>query len=323
MTSAVWLRKLSDFWLLALAVVGCATASGQRPAPPAIAEVHIGLQIRQLDGTPINYLKAKNFKVSVSGRSLPVRVRRPSLKRATAGKVQTRLLLILPSPPAPGGPDVLAEAIDKLTPVWREGWQVAVRAPQGGLTPYVSSEKELQQALREFTFAHSTDQAAIDTLKGFAGRRLVMTAGNGALGQAASGVQAMLYDVGGNPDNNYSYGDGVRGSTGSLPSYGDHVDGTSAGPAAGGMHVVNNTETYTAQVDFFVEDVRAERSFGTAVRDARSDARSYYDLVLQIDPGVSRIAVGISIEPPYRVLAQAYTPISGPPPEVVLIQERR
>src|SRR5271170_4116985 len=186
MTSAVSLGRSSDFWLLALATVGCATVSGQQGAPPALQEVHIGVQIRQLDGTPINYLKAKDFKVSVGGRSLPVRVTRPSLKRATANSVQTRLLVILPSPPAAGYPDLLAEAIDQLGPVWREGWRVAVRTPEGGLTPYVASESELSEALREFSVAHSTDQAAIDTLKDFAGRRVVMTVSNSTLGKAAA-----------------------------------------------------------------------------------------------------------------------------------------
>src|SRR5271170_3795378 len=269
MTSAVSLGRSSDFWLLALATVGCATVSGQQGAPPALQEVHIGVQIRQLDGTPINYLKAKDFKVSVGGRSLPVRVTRPSLKRAAADSVQTRLLLILPSPPASGGADVLSEAIDQLNPVWREGWQVAVRTPQGGLTPYVASEEQLVQAIRQGPVTHSTDQAAIDTLKDFAGRRLAMAVWNGdysmlyAMGNAAMGAEAMLYNIGGNSSDNYSYGDAVRGSTPSLPSYGEHVDGASAGPAAGGMTVVNNTETWSAPVQVSIDNVRAERSFRT------------------------------------------------------------
>ncbi len=289
--------------------------------------MHIGVQIRQLEGTPIGYLKAKDFNVSASGRSFPVSVTRPSLKRALPASVQTRLLVILPSPPPPGGPDILSEAIDQLNPVWREGWQVAVRTPQGGLTPYVASEQQLVQAIRKGPVAHSTDQAAIDTLKDFAGRRLVMAVWNGdygtlsALCNAAAGVQAMLYNVGGNPYDNYSYGEAVRGSTASLPSYGEHVDGTSAGPAAGGMTVVNNTETWSAPVEVSIGDVRAERSFRTAVRDARNDAHNYYDLRLQVDPGTPSIALGISVSPPYRVTAQAYSPTSDPPPDLVLLQK--
>jgi hypothetical protein len=169
-----------------------------------LQEVHIGLQIREYDGTPINYLRAKNFKVSAGGKSLPVRVTRPSLKNSGRHAIQTRLLLILPSPPAPGGADLLSEAIDQLNTVWREGWRVAVRTPEGGLTPYVGSEEELRQAFREFTVAHSTDQAAIDTLKDFAGRRVVVTVRNFALRRAAAGAQAMLYNVGGDPNDNYS-----------------------------------------------------------------------------------------------------------------------
>src|SRR5271167_1525365 len=123
MTSAVALRRLSDVSLFALLVVYCATSKGQPAAPPRLQEVHIGVQIRQLDGTPINYLRAKNFKVSVGGKSLPVRVTRPSSKGSGPHAIQTRLLVILPSPAAPSGADILSEAIDQLNPVWREGWQ--------------------------------------------------------------------------------------------------------------------------------------------------------------------------------------------------------
>ena len=63
----------------------------------------------------------------------------------------------------------------------------------------------------------------------------------------------MLYNVGGNPYDNYSFSD------------------------SSGM-TDNIAKPYFAQAEFFVNDVRTERSFGTAVRDARNDARSYYDL---------------------------------------------
>ena len=106
MSSALWSRRLSVVRLFAFVILCCATASGQQPAPPPLQEVHIGVHIRQPDGTPVNYLKARDFNVSRGGRSLPVRITRPSPKR-TANAVQTRLLLILPSPPASGGADLL------------------------------------------------------------------------------------------------------------------------------------------------------------------------------------------------------------------------
>ena len=301
MSSALWSRRLSVVRLFAFVILCCATASGQQPAPPPLQEVHIGVHIRQPDGTPVNYLKARDFNVSAGGRSLPVRITRPSPKR-TANAVQTRLLLILPSPPASGGADLLSEAIDQLGPVWREGWQIAVRTPEGGLTPYVASEQELLQAIRQIPTGQSADQAAVDTLKDFAGRRVVMAVSNGdygslgSLGKAAAGVQAMLYNIGGNPYDNYSFSD---------PD----------------VMTDNIAKPYIAQAQFFVEDVRAERSFGTAVRDARNDARSYYDLSLQVEPGTSSLTLSISMEPPYRVTAQAYAPTSDPPPEVVLVQK--
>src|SRR5271170_6366688 len=140
MTSAVILRRSSGVLLSAFLIVYSATTAGQQPVVSTSQVVHIGVQIRQLDGTPIGDLKAKNFNVSAGGRSFPVSVTRPSLKRALPDSVQTRLLVVVPSPAAPGGADILSEAIAQLNPVWREGWQVAVRTPQGGLTSYVASE---------------------------------------------------------------------------------------------------------------------------------------------------------------------------------------
>jgi hypothetical protein len=302
MTSAVWSRRLSGLWLFALAVVYCASAFGQQAAAPPLQEVHIGLQVRQTDGTPINYLRAKNFNVSTGGRSFPVVVTRPSSKSAGPNAIQTRLLLILPFPPEPGGPDFLSEAIDELGPVWREGWRVAVRTPQGGLTPYVGREEELQRALREFTAGNSTDQAAIDTLKDFAGRRVVVSVSKGeygslgSLGKAAAGVEAMLYEVGENRNENYSYFD--------APGMTDNI-----------------AKPYIAQAELSVDDVLPERSFRTAIKDARTDARSYYDLSLRVERGTSSLALGISLDPPYRVTAQAYAPTSDLPPEVVLVRK--
>jgi hypothetical protein len=325
MPFAVCLRTLSGMCLFTLAVVCCAAAHGQQPAPPPLQAVHIGVQIRQYDGTPINFLRAKNFKISVGDKPLRVQVERPSSKSTGANAIQTRLLVILPSPPAPASADLLSEAIDQLGPVWHEGWQVAVRTPEGGLTPYTASEEELQQALHELFIAHATEQLAIDTLRDFAGRRVVMTVSKGdngtgyTLGKAAASVQAMLYNVGGNPYDNYSYGNGEVGSTGSLPLYGERGDGASAGPATGGMHVVNNTETYTAQANFYVENVRAERSFGAAIRDARNDARSYYDILVQVTPRTPSMVLGISVGFPYQMRAQAYTSTSDPPPDLVLL----
>ena len=160
MTSAVWLRISSGLWLVRTRSRLLFKCHGQQGAPPGLQEVHIGVQIRQADGTPINYLRAKNFNVSSGGRSFPVVVTRPSAKSSGPNAIQTHLLLILPSPPTAGGADLLSEAIEQLGPVWREGWRVAVRTSEGGLTPYVASEEELQQAIREFTVASSTDQAA-------------------------------------------------------------------------------------------------------------------------------------------------------------------
>ena len=181
--------------------------------------------------------------------------------------------------------------------------------PQGALTPYLASEQSLVRAVQQPTVPPISYRAAIDSLKDFSGRRLVMVVWDReygtlfALRKAARDVQAMLYNIGGNPDDNYSYGEAEKGSTSSLPAYGTNLNGASSGPSVGGLAVVNNTEIWSAPVALAIDDVHAERSFRTAIRDAMNDARNYYDLRIQMDPSIAQIVTSLPWWNVIRVLS--------------------
>jgi hypothetical protein len=329
MTFTGSLRRASGVRRFAFLAACCAIAAGRQSAFAQSQEVHISVQVRRLDGDPVGNLKSKNFHVSANGQSLFVTLARPSLKKVAPDSVQTRLLLILPSATFSNAGDPLSEAIDQLKPAWRAGWQIAVLTPQGALTPYLASEQSLVRAVQQPTVTPISYRAAIDSLKDFSGRRLVMVVWDRdygtlfALRKAARDVQAMLYNIGGNPEDNYSYGEAEKGSTSSLPAYGTNLNGASSGPSVGGLAVVNNTEIWSAPVALAIDDVHAERSFWTAIRDAMNDARNYYDLRIQMDPSIAQIGLRISADSPLRVTAQAYTFTSDTPPEVVLLSKTR
>jgi hypothetical protein len=313
---------------LPLLLIFCVAGSCQQSNVLPSEEVHIGIQLRQLDGDPIDDLTAKDFRVSASNRTLPLTLARPSVKRANLYPVLTRLLVIFPPSTMQNRDDLVSQTIAQLKPVWSKGWQIALLTPEGELTPYVSSEQRLRQAVHRTTITHDTYGEAIDTLKAFAGRRLVIVMSDGRNGtlyglrKAAQGAQAMLYDVGGNIFDNYSYGEAEKGSTPSLPAYGAGGYGASAGPVSGGFIVVNNTETWSSAAQLSIDDVHAERSFHAAVKDAIIDARNYYDLGVEVEVGTTSLTLGISVHEPYRITAQAYTKTSRPAPNLVLLQQK-
>jgi hypothetical protein len=321
MTFAVISRRVRSAAFLAC----CMVAAGQESLSQSQV-VHIAVQVRQLDGSPVGNLKAKDFQILASGKPLSVTVARPSLKGAVPNSVQTRLLLILPSETSSSSAQRLSSMLDQLKPAWQAGWQIAMLTAQGQLTPYLTNEQSLTQALHQPATPPVSYQAAINTLRDFPGRRLVMTTWNHDYGslfmlrKAAMDVQAMLYNIGGDPYDNYSLGDAEQRSTPSLPAYGATLDGASPGPADG-LSVVNNTEIWSAPAALAIDDVHAERSFHTALRDAISDARNYYDLSVEVDPDVAQVGLRISADGALRVSAQAYTLMSRTPPEVLLLSK--
>jgi hypothetical protein len=195
---------------------------GQLPSSPSTDEVRISIQLRRLNGDPIDHLSVADFRVSVGAQKFPLTLARPALKKSTPDSVP-RLLVILSPSAMQEGHDPIQQAVEKLKPVWRRGWQVGLLLPEGQLTPYASSQTELQHLAHQNTLPKQTYEEVLQTLQTFPGRRLVVYVSNGQskipedLAKAARGAEAMLYDVGGDIDQNYAYGEAEKGSTFSLP----------------------------------------------------------------------------------------------------------
>ena len=322
-------RRLSTLAIwssLAVLVMPGEACLGQLPSRPSTEEVRISVQLRRLNGDPVDHLSVADFRVSVGTRIFPLTLARPPLKKGTSGSVPTRLLVIF-SPPAMQGDDPMPQAIEKLKRVWRLGWQVSLLTPQGQLTPYASSETELQHLAHQNVSLKQTYGEALRTLQLFPGRRLVMYVSGGqykapdGLAKAARDAEAMLYDVGGDIFQNYAYGEAEKGSTPSLPSYGAGLYGASPAPV-GGPTVVNNVETWSAPAQPSIGDVHNERTFGAAISDAMRDARSCYELRLQVPVQTAWLVLGVSMTGDYRLSAQVYTPGRNTGPSLVLLRNK-
>jgi hypothetical protein len=300
----------------------------QIPAHPSTQEVRISVQLKRLNGDPVDHLLVADFRVSVGAQVFPLTLVRPALKKSTPDSVPTRLLVIFSPPAMQGANDPIPQAIEKLKPIWSRGWQVGLLTPEGQLTPYASSKTELQQLTNQTVGPKQTYADALQNLQTFPGRRLVVYMSYGqykappGLAKAAHDAEAMLYDVGGDIFQNYTYGEAEKGSTPPLPSYGAGLYGPSPGPPFGGLTVVNNTEIWSAPAQLSIGDVHNERSFGGALSDAIRDARNYYELRLQVPPQTAWLVLGVSVTGNYRLTAQTYTPGQNTAPGLVLLRSK-
>ena len=313
--------------LLAVLVISGEPSLSQLPAHPSTEEVRISVQLRRLDGNPIDHLSAADFRVSAGTRIFPLTVVRPASKKVMPDSVPTRLLVIFSPPATQEANDPIPQTLEKLKPVWQRHWQVSLLTPEGQLTPYASSEMELQHLAHQNVAPKQTYDDALQMLKTFAGRRLVVYVSYGqykapdGLAKAARDAEAMLYDVGGDIDRNYSYGEAEKGSTFSLPAYGAGLYGDFPGPV-GGLTVVNNVETWSAEARLSISDVHNERSLGGAISDAIRDAGNYYELRLQAPVQTAWLVLGVSVAGDYRLTAQAYTPGQNTAPGIVLLRHK-
>ena len=297
----------------------------QQAAPPHSEEVRIGVQLRWLNGDPVNHLSPSDFRVSLGAQTFPFSVARPASKKNTSASVPTRLLVIFSSPASRESSDPVSGALKKLKPVWHLGWQVSLLTPDGRLTSYASSENELRHFLNSAAAPKQSWANALQALQAFPGRRLVVYLGQGGskppdgLVKAARESAAMFYDVGGDLYQNYTFGEAEKGSTFPLPSYGEGLYGPNPAPA-GAPTVVNNVETWSAPAQLSIGDVHNERTVGRAISDAIRDAGNYYELRLQIPVQTAWLVLGVSVAGPYRITAQAYTPGRNTAPGIILLR---
>ena len=314
--------------LLAVLVVWGEVGLCQIPALPSTKEVHISVQLRRLSGAPVDHLSVADFRVSVGAQVFPLTLARPSLKKRTPGSVPTRLLVIFSPPAMQGANDPIPHAVEELKPIWSRGWQVGLLTPEGQLIPYTSSKTELQHLANQTLGPKQTYNDALQTLQTFPGRRLVVYMSDEqykappGLVKAAHDAEAMLYDVGGDIFQNYTYGEAEKGSPPPLPSCGAGLNGPSPGPPFGGLTVVDNTEIWSAPAQLSIDDVHNERSFGGAISDAIRDARNYYELRLQVPAKTAWLVLGVSVTGDYRLTAQTYTPGQNTAPGLVLLRSK-
>ncbi|HEY6374787.1 MAG TPA: hypothetical protein VIX90_04605 [Edaphobacter sp.] len=295
--------KLAPIASLLLALLCTPIGLAQQPIPiPQSNELHIAIRMQDESGEPISDLSTDRFQLTANGTSFPITVTRPG-DRASA-TVPTRLLVLLTPTASRNNTDIL----ERLHPFFKRGWQVSILTASSTQTPYAAREQDLKTALQNGIGKSKTVVQAIYDLDDFQGRRIVfyLTDSRQNLDdttrKAAAKVTAMLYHVGGDIWRNF------YGMPGSLALVTVTSDPASPLPDA---------PIYVQSI----RDVREERTFAGARRDAIRDAQGYYDLKALIPDEVTAVTLGIKLKVNYCVNAQPY--IEGhPAPDLILARTK-
>lgn len=283
--------------------------------------IDIGVMVRQLDGTPMERLGPKDFQLVANGHRLPVSLK--SLRKVPKGSARvprTRVLIIVSTDYLAGGGT--KEGLLSELPAHFGQNEIAMVTNNGFATRYALTKQGLVAALRNGAMRATNWQQAIKDLNNYPGRRVLvyMTNRTGrtpeSLRQWAATIGALIYQVGGDTDENYVYW-GDETTTPSLPAYGESIYGESA-PPAGGTAVANNTAIWESFATKSVRDVYVEKSIKEALHDIAQDGYGYYVLRVAIPSTVDSLELGVKTSQDYQLSAQPYSQSGARMPVIVL-----
>ena len=261
--------------------------------------MHIAIRVQSATGDPVLGLSKKDFAVTANGARIPVDL----TTNARYQNIPTQVLVVVTKAGGISNPGEESTLLKKLRPFWKRGWRVSVLTD--AQTPYAASESELHYALNQIK-KPVTVQGAIANLGQFKGQKIILyiTAPGYRVNQSvrveAREVQAMIYHVGGNPWTNY--GPTFAGSSSVSDSL-VHDQASLDVPIS--MPTVPN-------YGLLLSNLREERTFDGARRDALYDSLGYYDLKLSLTQDVQILDLTLT-KGPYLVSAQTYSDTAKAP----------
>ena len=262
-------------------------------------DVHIAIRVQSATGDPVFGLSKKDFAVTANGARIPVTFTTPARYQA----IPTQVLVVITKAGGIGNAGEESALLKQLRPFWKRGWRVSVLTD--AQTPYTTSESELQIAVNQIKKA-VTVQGAIANLGQFKGQKIILYITdpgyrvNQSVRVEAREVQAMIYHVGGNPWTNY--GPTFAGSS----SVFDSLVHDQAG-----LDVPISMPTQPTY-GLLLRNLREERTFAGARRDALYDSLGYYDLKLSLTQDVQIVDLTLT-KGPYLVSAQTYSDTAKAP----------
>lgn len=317
--SRIW--ATSAFVIMSLPWGSGKQTRAQQNISSSVRPVHIGVLVRQLDGDPIGYLRSKDFRVFLNGRQLPLTVARIGQSKSVRTRVSEPRVLVVVSPEY----TATGSSIDALLKDLPESFDrsfISVVEANGTATNYVSTRQALIAEIQAGQTVREDYRQAFDQLGAHPGRRAVIFVTNSrgrtplSIRDAAAKLDALVYQVGGNVADNYTY-QGDSTTTSSLPAYGQGLYGGTAVPD-NGMTVVNNTQVWESFATLSIRDLRVEKSIHGALHDIAKDNEGYYDLQVQVPAEEQTLTLELAIKEDYQISAQAYDLNNRPAPTLIL-----
>ncbi len=296
-------------------------SSAQQQTSSLVRVVHISVLVRQLDGDPIGYLRSGDFHVLLHDLRLPLTETRPGESPKINTQKNTARVLVIFSQNYTTTADATDSLLNHL-PSSFNGSSISIVESNGTATNYVSTRRRLLANLRSGHAVKETYRQAFDQLGTHTGRRALIYVTSKRertpldIRVAAARAGALIYQVGGDPADNYTY-EGDTTTTPSLPAYGEGIYGSTAAPD-NGMTVFNNTQIWESFATRIIRDVRIEKTMRAALHDIAKDNEGYYDLQVQVPADAKTLTLGLGIKEDYQLSAQAYSLDDFPVPELKL-----
>lgn len=300
------------FALPALNLFMCVYALSQVPTarPGFLKTVQICAEVRQLTGDPVKGLRRHDFIVLNNGTPLPFRL--------VPGAVHAPLSVLVIVSPASGF-HTLQESASSLNQLLLSRHHVDSLAVLGPLGEYVDfqpvsralsavkADKDLYDEYRYESYIQ-----AIDDLEKQQGRRAIVFLTNRLsnpppdLITHAQNVGALIYAVGGNEDQNYTF----SGEETSSASLGNYAEGPGYGPVFESTHAVSDVRGAGALVweNYAVRSVRTvymEHSIKKAMLEIGKVAQGFYEIGVDAPASVQVIQLKPKIPGGYQFNAYA------------------
>ena len=304
---------------LMCALVGCLCAAMpcQQSRGGGAAPVHVYAEVRELSGEPISTLRASNFSVLSGGSRLPFTLSSRKAKPAT-------YLLIIVSPASGlNSTQAISDLLEREIPGgFPASYSASLLGPKGEYVSYESTRDALVSRWRARAVTYKGYRQAIRDLGTRKGRRAIIYV-TGSLSNvppdlkaAAEAAGALIYQVGGNVNQNYVFSSETT-STRELPEYGEGLYGPTA-PSGLEFNVANSTVMWASTGTRSIRTVYVERSMRGAFREMERGMAGSYELRLNVPQGVDEVQLRLRLRGDYQITAYDYSAGEGEAPDLRL-----
>jgi hypothetical protein len=283
--------------------------------------VHVTVNARRLSGAPISNLRSSDLTVTAGGTTVSA-----AFSRYPASQPTFILIIVAPAAGYTSLDAIRAMLVSNLLHNDRPVYLFSMLGPKGEYLPFRSSTS-LTTDLVPGEIVYKGYVQAIRDLATCKGRRAIMYLTNRLsnppleLIAGANDAGAMIYEVGGDPRENYVY---EGGSLTTFPSI-NSTQGTSSGPISPSPPATSNPGSAEFWENSAVENVSTvyvASSLGKAFDKLNRDLRGFYDLEINIPARTQSINLAPKIEGEYQVNAFAYSDSTKPAPVLTVSKKR-